>query len=313
MFHGGTYDIVKREEYINDEFKLFEEIVFKFLSDQNGQTIDRACFAFAGPIVNGKVSLTNLPWSFSEDEIAAILKIKQVVFINDFVAIGYGVNHLDNKDYMTIQQGSPVDDSIKAVVGAGTGLGVALILQTKVGVRVIPTEGGHIEFAPTTNLQVDLLRFMKKRLHRVSAERVVSGIGITSIYKFLRSLPEFATVEHPDLKRLSLSSKDFSADISYYAKEHRDAISLQALDIFIRCYGSFAGNIALTTLPRSGLYIAGGIAPKLQNMMLDGRFLVAYKDKGRMADLLDDIPIHLITNTQLGLIGAAYYAATLDK
>ena len=173
---------------------------------------------------------------------------------------------------------------------------------------VIATEAGHCEFAPVNQLQQKLLAYLKKKLHRVSVERIVSGIGITNIYKFMRTLPEFRNIEHRELKKLTMSSQNFSDKIEYYASQHSDPIALKTLDLFIQCYGSFCGNIALTTLPNSGLYIAGGIAPKISQMMMDGRFIDSFVDKGRISSLLHNIPIHLITDTQIGLQGAAYYA-----
>ena len=174
---------------------------------------------------------------------------------------------------------------------------------------VLLTEAGHCEFAPMTNLQIELLHFLKKKLHRVSVERIVSGIGITAIYKFVRTLPGFSSAENTKLKRLALSSNNFSDEISYFAHEHHDALALKTLEIFIESYGSYTGNMALSTLPYGGIFIAGGIAPKLEKMMNDGRFIHAYQDKGRLSNLLEKIQINLITDTHIGLKGAAYYAA----
>lgn len=300
--------VLAMQEYRNSEFTRFCDIVTTFTSAHPTQ-IDCACFALAGPIVNGTVTLTNLPWHFSEKDMVELLKIERVKFINDFEAIGYGAPLLNSDDYYCLQEGTPRPAAMRAIIGAGTGLGVALIEYSGEHPHVITTEGGHVDFAPSNDTQQDLLLFLRKKFHRVSNERVVSGKGIENIYKYLLSTVEYAEHENQELKHLSHFSDKFSAEISRFALEHNDPVALHTLDTFIRCYGAVAGNLALTTLPFNGLYIAGGIAEKLLPQMIDGRFMQAFLDKGRMSQLLNDIPVRIIVNTKVGLIGAAYYAA----
>lgn len=304
--------ILARTEYQNREFAQFVDIIADFTT-AHPTKIDSTCIAVAGPIIEGVVKVTNLPWFFSEYDVAELLHNTAVKFINDFEAVGYGIPLLTADDLHTLQHGKPQPDALAAIIGAGTGLGVSLLQQKNGKTAVIHTEGGHVDFAPSDDLQQELLAHLRRRFHRVSNERVVSGIGIENIYKFFLTTSAYAECEHPKLRHLSHFSNNFAADITHYALEHNDPIALSTVDTFIKCYGTVAGNLALTTLPYAGLYIAGGIAPKLLSQMQDGRFIHAFRDKGRMSDLLLDIPIHIILNTHVGLIGAAYYATTLEK
>ena len=309
-FTQENIHIVATNTYRNKEFNSFTEITIAFLREHasDNDKPQRACFAIAGPIEKDKVQLTNLPWTLSAPVVAAQLDIPDICFINDFEAIGYGMLSLTTKDCHTLQPGRTVENSVKSVIGAGTGLGVVFMHAMQDYHYVFTSEGGHIDFAPTDDIQEALLLYLRKKFHRVSNERIVSGIGITNIYKFVRNLTINRGIEHPQLQQLAASSSNFSRQIGTYALQHRDPLALQTLDIFIRCYGSVAGNLALTTLPYGGLYLAGGVAPKLLSLMQDGRFMAAFKDKGRSSLLLAHVPVHVILNTQVGLNGAAYYA-----
>lgn len=306
----GTSEVLAVERYRNSEFGKFRDIISTFLK-AHPSDLHCACIAVAGPITEGCVKLTNLPWHFSEEQICKLLNINKVKFINDFEAIAYGVPLINAEDYHTLQPGIPDKNALIAIIGAGTGLGVALVDNTNSHPKVIATEGGHMDFAPADDIQMQLLHHLRKKLHRVSNERIVSGKGIENIYKFMLTTSEYAGHENPQLKHLSHFSTEFAADITRYALEHDDPIALHTLDTFLKCYGAVAGNLALTTLPFAGLYIAGGIAPKLLPQMQDGRFMDAFLDKGRMSNLLLNVPVRIILNTQVGLIGAAYYAAYL--
>jgi glucokinase len=173
---------------------------------------------------------------------------------------------------------------------------------------VLPTEGGHVDFSPTDDVQVNLLAFMRKKRHRVSNERLVSGQGLVNIYDYVRTHPLINEEENAELHLALFNVEDQAAEISRYAIVHHDPMAMYALDLFVKIYGACAGNLALMTLPYSGLYIVGGIAPKLLHHLMDGRFLAAYSDKGRMSDLLKSIPIYIVLDTDIGLQGAANYA-----
>lgn len=310
LYENNQYSVLKLESFKNKQYTFFREIVAEFLENHDVTSIDLACFAFAGPVLDGKVSLTNLPWAFVESELEKVLGIKHVVFLNDFTANAHGISLLNEDDYIVLQEGKPDPAAVASIVGAGTGLGVSFLQYIKEELYVLTTEGGHSDFSPTTDLQMSLLNHLKKKLKRVSVERVVSGMGIVNIYNFLITLPEYSKFQNKTLTNLSKTSSNFAADITTYALDHNDIVANVAMDIFLRSYGSFAGDIALTTLPYRGLYIAGGIAPKLTPLIRDGRFLQAFLNKGRMSYLLHNVPIYMITNTNVGLLGAAHYAVT---
>lgn len=311
-FTQENIHILAKDTYRNSEFSSFTEIAITFLRRYAGDNdkAQHACFAIAGPIKTDEVQLTNLPWALSVNAVSKKLDIANICFINDFEAIGYGMLSLNAKDYCTLQSGKTTSNGVKAIIGAGTGLGVVFMHSMHNYHYVFTSEGGHIDFAPTDDIQEALLLYLRRKFHRVSNERVVSGIGITNIYKFVRNLPTSRGIEHPQLQQLAANSNNFSRQIATYALQHRDPLALQALDIFIRSYGSVAGNLALTTLPYGGLYLAGGIAPKLLPLLQDGRFMTAFMDKGRSSLLLKDISVNILLNTEVGLNGAAYYAVS---
>lgn len=304
-------NILAEAAYRSAEHSSLREIVHQFMVNQKGVSVNHACFAIAGPIIDGHVKLTNLPWRISESFLKDSLDIPHVKLINDFEAIGHGLSTLSEEDCATLQAGQSQPTGVRAIIGAGTGLGMALMVQHGDKNTVISTEGGHVDFAPTDDEQVALLAYLRKKFHRVSFERIVSGKGFMHIYKFVRSHPVYGEREHPELQRLSYLKEDFSADISRFAIKEHDPMALRTLDIFLRCYGAISGNLALSSLPYGGLYIVGGMAPKLFSSMKDGRFVEAFLDKGRMSNLLRKIPVHVVLNTKIGLTGAAYYAAFL--
>lgn len=303
------FKILAEKTFLNQEHESFPEVVTLFLKEQNiaVDKIKATCFAVAGPVVGGTVKVTNLPWFVSEEDLRQELGLESVKLINDFEAIGYGIDTLQPHDRHILQKGDFRPKRPRAMIGAGTGLGVALSIPDEGLYRVMPTEGGHVDFAPTDYMQVKLLKYLQKKLHRVSVERVLSGQGIVNIYNFIRENPLFNEDENPALKRVLFKTDDAAAAITEYAINQHDPMAMRTLDLFIRIYGAAAGNLALTTLPFGGLYIVGGIAPKLLSQFLDGRFLKAFSDKGRMSSLLNDIPMYIVLNTNIGLQGAANY------
>ncbi len=286
----------------------------------NAEHPRRACFAIAGPVVNNRSSLTNLAWSLGGDRLEEELNLERVELINDFAAVGYGVFGLQDDDIHTLQPGNPESDAPVAIIGAGTGLGQGFAIKEGSYRHVFPSEGGHADFAPRSELEFQLLRYLldKHQISRVSVERVVSGQGIVAIYQFLRDR-EFAH-ESADIaeaiatweKQTGLQTKtvDPAAVIAKAAAEERDRICQKAMEIFISAYGAEAGNLALKLLPYGGLYVAGGIAGKNLSLMKLGPFMQAFSHKGRVSPLLDKVPVHIVLNPQVGLIGAALRAAT---
>jgi glucokinase len=311
-----NHKMLQRQHYSSAKYRNLTEIIQSFLQDANiDQTqIYSACFAVAGPIVQGVVRFTNLPWLVDQEMIKQDLGIARVELINDFQGVGYGIELLKDEDVYVLQDGAPKKNATKALIGAGTGLGVGITSHVGDKYSVLPSEGGHVDFAPVDDVQVDLLLYMRKKYHRISVERLVSGQGLVNIYQFVRDNSLFSEKENPDL-HLELHSHgvDAAATITKYAIEHYDIMATRALDIFVRVFGAVAGNLALTTLPYGGLYLVGGIPPKIISQLSDGNFMATFADKGRMSGLLKNIPIYIVKNTRIGLDGAALYASNMPK
>ena len=280
---------------------------------------ERACFAIAGPVVDNTSSLTNLAWSLEGDRLQEDLNLDRVELINDFEAVGYGVFGLAAEDIHTLQAGEPDDNAPVAILGAGTGLGQGFAFCQAGRPVIFPSEGGHADFAPRSALEFQLMDYLrdKHQIDRVSVERVVSGQGIVSIYQFLRDREfghETAAVAEAITtweRQTGLKTKtiDPAAVIAIAAAQEGDRLCQKAMEIFVSAYGAEAGNLALKLLPYGGLYVAGGIAAKNLPLMTGGEFLKAFAHKGRVSPLLDRVPVHIVTNPQVGLIGAALKAA----
>lgn len=314
------------KRYSSPDFADLVPMVQQFLAEageHSGESIvpEKACFAIAGPVVNNTVKLTNLTWSLDAKRLQEQLNIARISLINDFAAVGYGVLGLDEKDLYTLQPGKPDSTAPIAVIGAGTGLGQGFLVQQGDSYQVFGSEGGHADFAPRAELDFQLLKYLldKHDIQRVSVERVVSGQGIVSIYQFLRDRqitpesPEIASVVKAWEQQAGRSEKtvDPAAAISKAAIEKSDRLSEQTMQIFVEAYGAEAGNLALKLLPYGGLYVAGGIAAKNLPLMQEGSFLRSFTSKGRMRSVLENVPVHIVLNQQVGLIGAAIAAARL--
>ena len=306
------------KKYLAADYKSLSEVILKFLQEAgvDKKTIQAACLAVAGPVKNGAIEFTNLPWAITEKELAGVLSLSPdcVRLINDFAAGGYGLDTLGNDALVTLQS-APVDKRAPiAIIGAGTGLGMGIVTTNSGQVHVYPSEGGHQDFAPVDDEQIGLFQFLKKKLHRVSIERVCCGPGLVNIYHYAVANPLYNQKESPELRRqMHLGSNHAAELITRFAVEKGDPVALRALDIFIRIYGAIAGNMALATLPKQGLYVVGGIAPKLIHQMTDGRFIQMFNDKGRMSGLMREIPVHVVMNTAIGLNGAARFAEILYR
>lgn len=282
---------------------------------------EKACFAIAGPIVNNSVKLTNLVWFLDAERLQQELGIPKISLINDFVAVGYGILGLTESDLHTLQVGKFQPDSPIAVIGAGTGLGQAFLTPSGDSYQVFGTEGGHTDFAPRTELEFQMMKYLleKHRVDRISVERVVSGMGILSIYQFLRDKkiasesPEIGGVIKQWEQEAGNTEKtvDPGAAIGKAALTKTDPLSEKTLQIFVELYGAEAGNLALKLLPYGGLYVAGGIAAKILPLIKEGGFMSSFTNKGRMRTLLEKIPVHVVLNPQVGLIGAAICANRL--
>ncbi|MFM2060790.1 MAG: hypothetical protein RLZZ507_460 [Cyanobacteriota bacterium] len=309
------------ESYRSGDFPDLVPIVQKFLAAANTSTPEKACFAIAGPVVKNTAKLTNLAWFLDTERLAQQLGILSISLINDFAAVGYGIFGLTKQDLLTLQVGKHQTDAPMAVIGAGTGLGQGFLIKQGNQYQVFPSEGGHADFAPRNELEFQLLKYLldKHDIQRASVERVVSGLGITSIYQFLRDRqidpenPEIAQIVRSWEQEAGQAEKtvDPGAAIGSAALAKSDRLSEQTIQLFIEAYGAEAGNLALKLLPYGGLYIAGGIAPKILPLMQNGSFMLSFTQKGRMRSLLEEIPVHIILNQQVGLIGAALSASRL--
>ncbi|MBH8555445.1 glucokinase [Nostocaceae cyanobacterium CENA357] len=309
------------EVYHSGDFPDLVPMVQQFLLKANTPTPQKACFAIAGPVVNNTAKLTNLAWFLDTQRLEQELGIASISLINDFAAVGYGIFGLNKQDLLTLQVGKPKPDAPIAIIGAGTGLGQGFLMKQGNQHQVFPSEGGHADFAPRTELEFQLLKYLldKHDIQRVSVERVVSGLGIVAIYQFLRDR-KIAT-ESPEIAQIIRTweqeagqqekSVDPGAAIGKAALQKSDRLSEQTLQLFIDAYGAEAGNLALKLLPYGGLYVAGGIAPKILPLIQNSNFLLNFTQKGRMRPILEEIPVYIILNPQVGLIGAALCAARL--
>ncbi|NWF60166.1 MAG: glucokinase [Fischerella sp.] len=312
---------IYEKRYRSGDFPDLVPIVQQFLGAVNTPIPPKACFAIAGPVVNNTAKLTNLAWFLDAERLQQQLNIASVSLINDFTAVGYGVLGLEAQDFYTLQPGKLNPEAPIAVIGAGTGLGQGFLIKQGKFYQAFPSEGGHADFAPRRELEFQLLKYLldKHDIQRVSVERVVSGLGIVSIYQFLRDRK--ITDESPDIAEIVRTweqeagkqekSVDPGAVIGTAAVQGRDRLCEQTMQLFVEAYGAEAGNLALKLLPYGGLYVAGGIAPKILPLIQNGEFLFNFTHKGRMRPLLEEIPIHVVINQQVGLIGAAIYASRL--
>lgn len=291
----------------------FPSLLGRFLDDSRAALgararPDRACFGIAGPVLGGHVKVTNLPWEVDARALERVFGFASVRLINDFAAAAHGVEALADDDLVTLQQGEPVAGAPRVVLGAGTGLGVAYMVADDGGYRVIAGEGGHAGFAPADADQVALWTHVHGGAHRVELEDVLSGRGLARVYEFLR-----AARRHPESPRVAreIAESDSAAAIARGALERDDPLASAALDLFVAIYGSAAGDHALNVVARGGVFIAGGIAPKILPRLAAGGFLAAFNAKGEFSALARRLPVRVVMNEKLGLIGAARCAVRL--
>lgn len=304
LFESGG-GVLAEQRYDSAAFSSLEQIVAGFLNDVPAIALTAACFGVAGPVEGGRANITNLPWQIDEASVAAEFRIPQVRLINDFQAVAYGIEALESRDLVTLQAGAPQAGGVRAVIGAGTGLGEGFMIWHGDHYQAYPSEGSHADFAPADALQIELLRYLAARYGHVSWERLVSGSGLVDIFSFLcESKGRQATVE----LQSAMKSGDPAAAVSDFAQRGKDELAISALDLFVRVYGAEAGNLALKVLARGGVYIAGGIAPQIMAKLKGGEFMRAFADKGRFAGLLKEIPVHVVLNPRVGLMGAARVA-----
>ena len=303
----GALVLARAAELSSHEFPTFEDAVARFIADGPRPTIDAACFGVAGRVASGRSVATNLPWRLDEATLRTSIPAPRVRLLNDLEATGYGVLTLPPTALAPLQPGTPRRGNM-ALLAAGTGLGEALLIWDGERHLVVASEGGHADFAPRTDLELELLRFLRKEHGRVSWERVLSGPGLFNIYRFLRDTGD---VPEPSWLGDRIAHGDPSAVVSEVGLAGAHPLCVQALDLFSAVYGAEAGNLALKALAVGGVYLGGGIAPKLGAKLADGAFVTAFCDKGRFAELMASIPVWLVLEPRAALLGAAHVARTL--
>jgi glucokinase len=307
-FERGQLAHVRDEKYPAQEYSGLGEVVTKFLaeSDDRGDEVTAACFGVPGPVRDGRLRLTNLPWELDSKELGQQLKIEHLFLINDLEANGYGIPELTSDQIFVLSEGDSSAAGHRGLVSAGTGLGEAVLVWTDGHHLPLASEGGHADFAPRNEVEIDLLRYLWKRLGgRVSYERVVSGLGLKNIYSFLR---DDQRMEEPAWLKERMENEDPNAVIGQVGEAGGNELCVRTLEIFASAYGAEAGNLGLKILATGGIYLGGGIAPKILKTMQNGIFMKAFTDKGRLSHLLEQTPVRIILESRAALMGAAAYA-----
>jgi len=301
---GNSLKRVVEKLYMSQEHSGLSGIITDFIRTE-GIPVQSACFGVAGPVKRGRSKISNLPWTIDTRELAKQLKVNTVGLINDLEAYAYGIDALDSKDFVTLNEGSGDEEGNRAVISARTGLGMAGLYWDGFRHHPFACEGGHADFAPRNGLGMELLTYLQKKYGRVSCERILSGPGIKNIYDFLRDANK---VDEPQwLREQMAAATDAPALISQLALEGKAAICDQTLSLFVSIYGAETGNCALNFLSTGGIFLGGSIAAKIVPKMKDPIFMQSFLDKGRMEPLLKEMPVKIVLNDDSGIIGAARY------
>ena len=300
----GHFSLISASVFPSREYTSLDEIVSRFVRTANVHP-QAACFGVAGPVRNGRVEASNLPWIIESKRLAEELDLKKALLINDLEANAWGIAFLDPADLVSLNQvkGTPVGN--QAVISAGTGLGEAGMYWDGTKHHVFACEGGHADFAPRNELETELLRYLRVRFGHVSYERIVSGPGLVNVFNFLRDTGRGV---EPQWLADEMLHSDPAAAISRAAIDGKCGLSEQALDLFVSIYGAEAGNLALKIMATGGIYLGGGIAPKMLPKLAGPLFMEGFLSKGRMQHLLEAIPVKVITNDKVALLGAARFA-----
>jgi glucokinase len=298
---SDNIDIVAEHRFDSQAYASFDDVLNEFFRQtwhKNAGAIHCACIGVAGPVKGHLAKVTNLPWKLDSEALTRQFDIGQLRLINDFQAVGYGIEILGTEDFCQLQAGEPQQHGVRAVIGAGTGLGHGILIWQQDRYEVFSSEAGHTSFAPTDPLQIELLQYWQNQFDNVSFEMVCSGPGLENIYRFLA-----------EQNALSGSKGLSAAEITGLAFDQKEPLAQQALQLFIKIYGAQAGNLALTCLATGGVYVAGGIAPKILPALQQGEFINAFNNKSKMHDLLKNMPVSVVTNPKVGLLGTLAVAA----
>jgi len=302
---NGRFQLVSERVFPSRDHRGLGEIVTQFL-DESGTRPEAACFGIAGPVRNGRVETSNLPWVIEQSVLANQIHLAATLLINDLEASAWGIGALGIEDLVTLNPGAGSVAGNQAVVAPGTGLGEAGLFWDGSRHHVFACEGGHTDFAPRGELQIELLRFLVTKFGHVSYERILSGPGLVNVYEFLRA--SGCGKESAELSA-AMEAGDPAAAISQAALSGKDSLAGKALDLWISVYGAETSNLGLKIMSTGGLFLAGGISPKILPRLKGSLFMEAFLDKGRMRPLVEAMPVHVVTNEKAGLLGAARCAA----
>ena len=304
-----SVETLSEAQFPSGRFDRFEQIVALFL-DGLEERADAAAFGIAGPVKGRVCNTTNLPWHIDADTIADTFAIPRVELLNDLEATAWGISALPDSDLVTLNEGASDARGNGAVIAAGTGLGEAGLFWNGRGFTPFATEGGHSDFSPRDELEFALLGYLQKRFGHVSWERVVSGPGLVDIFRFLL---EHRRSEISERIASRMQREEPAAVIANEADNEESPLCREAMNLFIRLYGAEAGNLALKQMATGGLFIGGGIAPKILPWLVTGSFIEAFRAKGRMSELMESMPVKVILNDRAALLGPAVYLSTSEK
>jgi len=303
---GEKLEVRIQQQFVSSKFASLREVISAFEKETSFEGLEAACFGIAGPVINGHCRTTNLPWDISTQDIQEYLGIKTVRLMNDLEATAYGMLYLGEDELVNLNPaGRPVNAN-RCVIAAGTGLGEAMLYYDGEEYHPIGTEGGHSDFAPVTAQQDELLKWLRNRYRdHVSFERILSGAGIYTLYEFLF---ESGFAPQPSFMTHIKEGADRSAMVSECALKHKDPLCMQTLRLFSEIYGAEAGNLALKSMSLGGVYIGGGIAPKILPIISEKHFMDAFAGKGRFENMLRGMQVKVSLNPETALLGAVHFA-----
>lgn len=311
LFSAGDECIEEQviETYPSQKASCLEEIVARFL-DKHKCPITSCCIGIAGPVMNGRVKTTNLPWEVSEKDLEDRFCFEKAIIVNDLVAMAYSLAVLKKEDLFPLNNAESQEGENCVLIAPGTGLGMSLVPWINGRYQPQPSEGGHVDFGPRNEEEISLCRYLRKRFGRVSYERLVSGSGLVNIYTWLKETG--GTVEQGWLTE-ELRNNDSARVISENGMTGKDRQCEKALDLFVSIFGSIAGNLALTGMATGGVYLGGGIVPKIKQKLLKGGFVSSFMHKGRYRQFMENVPVNIVLNDKSALIGAACHASEYER
>jgi glucokinase len=300
----GKLTTVFKQRFASKEFAHFDLIVKEFSRQaapyMSTDYVEAAGFGVAGPVIDNHVRATNLPWTVDASILERELDVEKIVLMNDLGATGHSIEHLTPDEFSILNHGKPEPGGTMALLAAGTGLGQSILVWDGGRYRIVPSEGGHSDFAPHTEQQIELLRFMRRRYPQVSWELILSGRGFRTLHEFLAPGVTHPTFDDPDA--------DPAPEITKLGLARTCPVCVETLDLWTSIYGAEAGNLALKVLALGGVYVAGGIAVKIIEKIKDGKFFAAFRDKWKFESVLENIPVSVVLNESAPLLGAAYEA-----